>query len=99
MPCARMAWTIEEERRREVTYDGSDYGRCESCDKYANLRRAGFCVGCTWTLLTDGARLRSGWTPKQQLMITSLPRINMSEKVRIPDNRSDNDFTGEGDEE
>lgn len=60
--------------------DRSDYGRCESCDKYANLRRAGFCVGCTWTLLTDGTHFRSGWTPKQQLTITSLPRINMNKE-------------------
>lgn len=74
-----------------MTCDSSDYGRCETCDKYANLRRAGFCVGCTWTLLTDGTYLHSGWTPKQQLTITSLPRI--------PDSQSDNDFTWEGDEE
>ena len=60
--------------------DRSDYGRCESCDKYANFRRAGFCVGCTWTLLTDGTHFRSGWTPKQQLTITSLPRINMNKE-------------------
>lgn len=54
--------------------------QCESCDKYANLRRAGFCVGCTWTLLTNGTHLRSGWMPKQQLTITSLPRINMNKE-------------------
>lgn len=82
-----------------MTYDDSDYGRCESCDRYDRSLKSGLCVGCTWTLLTDGTHLRSGWTPKQQLTITSLPGINMSKKVRIPDNRSDNDFTGEGDEE
>ena len=53
-----------------MTCDSSDYGRCETCDKYASLQRDGFCVGCTWTLLTDGTHLRSGWTSKQQLTIT-----------------------------
>lgn len=51
--------------------DISEYGRCETCDKYANLQRTRFCVGCTWTLLTDGTYLRSGWMPKQNLTITT----------------------------
>lgn len=51
--------------------DRSDYDRCESCDNYANLQRDGFCVGCLWTPLTDGTYQRSGWTPKQNLTITT----------------------------
>lgn len=53
-----------------MTYDVSDYGKCESCDQYNRVLESGFCVGCIWTLLTDGTYLRSGWTPKKQITIS-----------------------------